>query len=184
MIYSSWALLKDRGRSDGGHARHIDLDEVQETIRASRACVPCTISRTITSGMVARAGHAIVEESHYREATLPRIREPLHERFGIDQATLQLETEGVGGELLDGDPRGRTRAPAVIYCGRGPVECAPGRAARGAEEPLLGLRCRGCRLRRSPAHALSTAVNRERVLGPRGRMPSRDDPDLGVGRRR
>ena len=40
------------------------------------------------------SGHAVVSQDDYAEPTVRRLREALHERFGIDHVTIQLETEG------------------------------------------------------------------------------------------
>jgi Co/Zn/Cd efflux system component len=44
--------------------------------------------------MVALSGHVVVGDDDYSPAMLTRIREPLHERFGINHVTVQLECEG------------------------------------------------------------------------------------------
>ena len=97
VIYSSWGLLKETvAVLMEGTPGHIDVDEMREVIRAVpgvRAVHDLHVW-TITSGMVAMSGHVVVDDGHYGEAILRDIREPLHERFGIDHATIQLETEG------------------------------------------------------------------------------------------
>ena len=94
VIYSSWALLKETVMVlMEGTPVHIDLDEIRETIRGVPGVqgVHDLHVWTITSGMVAMSGHVVVGDSDYREATLERIRQPLHDQFGIDHATIQLE---------------------------------------------------------------------------------------------
>lgn len=96
VIYSSWALLKETVVVlMEGTPMHIDLDQVRETIRAVPGVegVHDLHVWTITSGMVAMSGHVVVGDRDYQEATLERIRRPLHDQFGIDHATIQLEID-------------------------------------------------------------------------------------------
>ncbi len=48
---------------------------------------------TIASGMVALSGHVVVADERERGKLLQEMSDLLHERFGIDHATLQIETE-------------------------------------------------------------------------------------------
>jgi cobalt-zinc-cadmium efflux system protein len=97
VLYSSWALLKETvAVLMEGTPGHIDVDEVRETIRA----VPgvCSVHDlhvwTITSGMVSLSAHVCVEEGQLGQPILRKIRATLHDRFGIDHMTIQLEHEG------------------------------------------------------------------------------------------
>lgn len=97
LLYSAWALLNEAvSVLMEGAPGHVDVDQVRDAIRAVRGveAVHDLHVWTITSGMVALSGHVVVGEQDYSPATLMRIREPLHERFGIDHVTLQLECEG------------------------------------------------------------------------------------------
>ena len=94
VIFSSWNLLKETvGVLMEGAPGHIDVDEVRNSIRA----VPGVLDVhdlhvwTITSGMVSLSAHVVVEDDQYRQDTLTAIRKPLHDQFGIDHTTLQLE---------------------------------------------------------------------------------------------
>ena len=94
VIFSSWNLLKETvSVLMEGAPGHIDVDKVRETIRA----VPGVLDVhdlhvwTITSGMVSLSAHVVVKEGQYEQEMLTAIREPLHEQYGIDHATIQLE---------------------------------------------------------------------------------------------
>lgn len=97
VLFSSWSLLKETvAVLMEGTPGHIDVDEVREAMKA----VPGVTSVhelhvwTITSGMVSLSAHVCVEDGQYGPETLRSIREPLHDRFGIDHMTIQLEHEG------------------------------------------------------------------------------------------
>ena len=97
VIVSSWSLLRETVsvlmESAPGN---IDVDAV----RAEMLAVPGVASVhdlhvwSITSGMVALAAHAQVDAQKGNEV-LAMLRDRLHERFGIDHVTIQLETEGM-----------------------------------------------------------------------------------------
>jgi cobalt-zinc-cadmium efflux system protein len=97
VLYSSWALLKEAvAVLMEGAPGNVDVDQVRDAIRAVpgvRAVHDLHVW-TITSGLVALSGHVVVEDQDYSPAMLARIRDPLHERFGIDHVTVQLECEG------------------------------------------------------------------------------------------
>jgi cobalt-zinc-cadmium efflux system protein len=94
VIYSAWDLLRETlGVLMEGAPRHIDVDEVHETL----CCLPGVVAVhdlhvwTITSGMESLSVHVVVggEESH--GDMLTRVRSTLHDRFGIDHLTVQIE---------------------------------------------------------------------------------------------
>ena len=97
VLYSSWALLKEAvAVLMEGAPGDVDVDQVRDAIRAVpgvRAVHDLHVW-TITSGMVALSGHVVVGDEDYTPAMLTRIRGPLHDRFGIDHVTVQLECEG------------------------------------------------------------------------------------------
>jgi cobalt-zinc-cadmium efflux system protein len=96
VVYSSWVLLKETVavlmESAPGH---IDVDEVRNVI--------CRIADvrsahdlhvwTITSGMVALSVHIVVAGGRPARLVLAELRELLHERFGIDHTTIQIESD-------------------------------------------------------------------------------------------
>ncbi len=94
IIYSSWGLLKEAiAILMEGTPGHVDLDEV----RSVMAGVPGIQAVhdlhvwTITSGMEALSGHVVVEHGRSDPALLSALRAALHERFGIDHITIQVE---------------------------------------------------------------------------------------------
>ena len=97
VLYSSWALLKETvGVLMEGAPGHIDVDEVlaaMKRVEGVRAVHDLHVW-TITSGMVALSGHVVVGEQDLGQEMLARLRTTLHDRFGIDHVTLQLEPEG------------------------------------------------------------------------------------------
>jgi cobalt-zinc-cadmium efflux system protein len=94
VLFSSWNLLNESvSVLMEGTPSHIDVDEVRQMIRA----VPGVLEVhdlhvwTITSGMVSLSAHIVVEDDQYRQEVLGLVRKRLHDRFGIDHTTLQLE---------------------------------------------------------------------------------------------
>ena len=97
VLYSSWALLRESvSVLMEGAPGHIDVDEVREAMRAIPGVLAVSDLHvwTITSGMVALSAHVAIEEERGYRAMLAEIRRVLHDRFGIDHQTIQLEPEG------------------------------------------------------------------------------------------
>ncbi len=99
VLYSSWGLLRETvSVLMEGAPGHIDVDEVRLALRE----VPGVLSAhdlhvwTITSGMIALSAHVTAGEEQGSAALLGRIRRTLHDRFGIDHITVQIEPEGFG----------------------------------------------------------------------------------------
>jgi cobalt-zinc-cadmium efflux system protein len=96
VLYSSWGLLRETVsvlmESAPGH---IDVDEVRGTISA----VPGVTSAhdlhvwTISSGMVALSAHVSTPEQARHAQILTELKRALHDRFGIDHVTIQVEPE-------------------------------------------------------------------------------------------
>jgi cobalt-zinc-cadmium efflux system protein len=97
VLYSSWALLRETVAVLMEEApAHIDVDEVRNTIigiEGVRAVDDLHVW-TITSGMVSLSAHVAVADERQPRALLTEIRRSLHDRFGIDHITIQLEPEG------------------------------------------------------------------------------------------
>jgi cobalt-zinc-cadmium efflux system protein len=97
VIYSSWALLKE-AIAILMERTPDDLDI--EAVRAALAGGPGVRevhdlhAWTITSGMVSLSAHVIVANEQSPRDALRAAREVLHERFGLDHVTIQVETEG------------------------------------------------------------------------------------------
>jgi cobalt-zinc-cadmium efflux system protein len=93
VIVSSWGLLKESvGVLMEGVPQHLHLDEVAEVM----AGVPGVTAVhdlhvwTITSGFVALSAHVVVEPE-CPDDVLWRVRAAIHNRFGIDHSTIQVE---------------------------------------------------------------------------------------------
>lgn len=94
VIYSSWELIKETVsvlmESVPGH---IDIDEVRLSMLGAPgvAGVHDLHIWTITSGLEALSGHVIAQPMTDHRALLASLRDVLHERFGIDHITIQIE---------------------------------------------------------------------------------------------
>ncbi len=94
VVYSAWHLLRDTvGVLMEGAPSHIDVDEVRQALMGL-GCVRDVHDLhvwTITSGMESLSCHVVVDDGQcYREA-LTEVRAMLHDRFGIDHLTVQVE---------------------------------------------------------------------------------------------
>jgi len=97
VIYSAWSLLRDvvRVLMEGTPA-HIDLDEVRAALAEDEQVVDVHDLHvwTITSGLEALSGHVVSRETGACAGLLRRLRERVHDRFGIDHVTIQIEPPG------------------------------------------------------------------------------------------
>jgi cobalt-zinc-cadmium efflux system protein len=94
IVRSATALLMETvGVLMEAAPRHIDVDALRGELGslAGVAGVHDLHVWTITSGMDALSGHVVLEAGVRARAVLADAREMLHERFGIDHVTLQLE---------------------------------------------------------------------------------------------
>ena len=105
VLYSSWHLLRETvAVLMEGAPGHIDVDEVRDALHR----VPGVLSAhdlhvwTITSGMVSLSAHVVTPDDRGVGAVLDRIRTMLHDRFGIDHITIQVEPEDFVGCGPDG----------------------------------------------------------------------------------
>ena len=99
VIYSAWALLKESVNVLMESAPSgIDVDEVRDALMeiASVTAVHDLHVWTITSGLDALSAHVVTTGSRPAGECLSEIREAMHERFGIDHVTIQVEPEGFG----------------------------------------------------------------------------------------
>ena len=97
VVFSAWTLLRQAvDVLMEGTPRGIDVDDVRRAILAVTGV--CEVHDlhvwTITSGMVALSAHVGVPADGGRSGLLSEIREMLEHRFGIDHATIQVETGG------------------------------------------------------------------------------------------
>ncbi|HWO93727.1 MAG TPA: cation diffusion facilitator family transporter [Dehalococcoidia bacterium] len=102
ILPRSWDLMKKTLEVLlEGTPEHIDLEELEKSMVA----VPGVLAIhdlhvwTVTSGFVALSAHAETGERHDQHDTLVGLRRLLAERFGIDHATLQIETRALHEEL-------------------------------------------------------------------------------------
>jgi len=97
VTYSAWALLKEAVavlmESAPGS---IDVDALRDAILALEGVVGvCDLHVwTVTSGMESMSAHVVVAEGNGGTDMLRRVRDLVHDRFGIDHVTVQLEPEG------------------------------------------------------------------------------------------
>jgi cobalt-zinc-cadmium efflux system protein len=100
VIYSAWDLLKESvGVLLEGTPRHIVLPEVRAAMMAVDGVeeVHDLHVWTITSGMHAMSGHVVVGDRADRRQSgeiLADLHRELHDRFGLDHLTIQIEPRG------------------------------------------------------------------------------------------
>jgi len=96
VIYSSWNLLKQSvAVLMEGAPVHIDVDQVRDAMVSvpSVEGVHDLHIWTITSGLVSLSAHIVTNESSPDGSLLKELRELLHDRFGIDHITIQIEPD-------------------------------------------------------------------------------------------
>lgn len=97
VIYSSWALLRESvAVLMEGAPGHIDVDQVRDAIISTPNVqgVHDLHVWTITSGRESLSAHVVIGDACPGLVVLQRIRDTLHERFGIDHVTIQIEPQG------------------------------------------------------------------------------------------
>lgn len=96
VIHSAWRLVAASVAVLMESAPHgIDVDEVHAAmldVPGVRAVHDLHIW-TITSGLDSLSAHVVVEDGEPHVPLLSRLRDVLHDRFGIDHLTIQLEPE-------------------------------------------------------------------------------------------
>src|SRR5260370_6177223 len=95
IVWSSWYLIRDATNVLlEGTPAHINLAAVEEAILETEGVsdVHDLHVWTITSGREALSAHVIHGESVSAPALLQGLREKLHDRFGVDHLTIQMET--------------------------------------------------------------------------------------------
>jgi cobalt-zinc-cadmium efflux system protein len=95
IIFGAWRLIRESVNVLlEGTPAHINLKAVEETIRETDAVedVHDLHVWTITSGIEALSVHIIHREKTSQAELLRQIRARIHDRFGIDHLTIQLET--------------------------------------------------------------------------------------------
>ena len=95
IIFGAWRLIRDSVNVLlEGTPAHINLTAVEESIRQTEEVedVHDLHVWTITSGMEALSVHVVHRNTISQARLLRKIREKLHDDFGIDHLTIQLET--------------------------------------------------------------------------------------------
>src|SRR5207237_9625872 len=95
IVWSSWNLIREATNVLlEGTPAHINLAAVEEAILQTEgvANVHDLHIWTITSGREALSAHVIHEASMSQPILLKELRDKLHDRFGVDHLTLQMET--------------------------------------------------------------------------------------------
>jgi cobalt-zinc-cadmium efflux system protein len=95
VTYSAWGLLREVvGVLMEWAPTHIDVSEVERTLTGLPGV--CGVHDlhiwTISSGRVALAGHVVCEDERDPAKLLQQVTDLLHERFGIEHSTVQIET--------------------------------------------------------------------------------------------
>jgi len=94
IIYSAWDLLRETvSVLMEGAPGHIDVDEVRETLCGISGVVAVHDLHvwTITSGMECLSAHVVVADEAIACSMLARVRSTLHDKFGLDHLTIQVE---------------------------------------------------------------------------------------------
>lgn len=96
VLYSSWRLLAESvavlmQRAPGD----LDVDELRNAIvELDGVTAVCDLHVwTVTSGLLSMSAHVVVADASPHREMLARVRRLMHERFGIDHVTIQLEPE-------------------------------------------------------------------------------------------
>lgn len=103
IIFGSWRLIMDSVNVLlEGTPAHIDLAAVENTILQTEgvAGVHDLHVWTISSGMEALSAHISHDESVLHTDLLGKVRDRLHDAFGIDHLTIQMETIGRADETV------------------------------------------------------------------------------------
>jgi cobalt-zinc-cadmium efflux system protein len=95
IVWSSWHLIRESTNVLlEGTPSHINVAAVEETILQTEGVqdVHDLHIWTITSGREALSAHVIYVETISQAALLKQLRSKLHDRFGVDHLTIQMET--------------------------------------------------------------------------------------------
>lgn len=103
IIFGAWRLIVDSVNVLlEGTPAHINLAAVEETIleTAGVGGVHDLHVWTISSGIEALSAHISHDESVVHSDLLAAVREKLHDRFGLDHLTIQMETMDLEAEAV------------------------------------------------------------------------------------
>ena len=96
IVWSSWTLIRESTNVLlEGTPSHINLAAVEDSILETQGveAVHDLHVWTITSGREALSAHVIHGESVSQPELLKELRSKLHDRFGVDHLTIQMETQ-------------------------------------------------------------------------------------------
>ena len=97
VVYSSWRLLAESVSVLMESApRGIDVDEVFAALRDADGVAEVHDLHvwTITSGLECLSVHVVAQNGVRHGVLLKDLRNLVHDRFGIDHVTIQIEPEG------------------------------------------------------------------------------------------
>ncbi len=97
VIYSSWDLVKQAiAILMEGTPAHLDLEILQNAMREVDGVreVHDLHVWTITSGLDSLSAHAVLENGHDPRQALAALQTVLHDRFGIEHVTIQIDPAG------------------------------------------------------------------------------------------
>jgi len=103
IIYGSWNLIQETiNVLLEGTPAHINLAEVETAILVTDGVTAVHDLHvwTITSGLEALSAHVLHDESVIPAELLKRLRKNLHDQFGIDHLTIQMETPDFEDDAL------------------------------------------------------------------------------------
>ncbi len=103
IVWSSWNLIREATNVLlEGTPAHINLAAVEGVIRETRGVedVHDLHVWTITSGREALSAHVVHARTVVQPELLKELRVKLHDRFGVDHLTLQMETEDFEDETF------------------------------------------------------------------------------------
>jgi cobalt-zinc-cadmium efflux system protein len=97
VIFSSWNLVKQAiAILMESTPHHLDVDAVRSAmVSVAGVCEVHDLHIwTITSGMESLSAHVVLLSGFESQASLDSLRRVLHDRFGIDHITIQIEASG------------------------------------------------------------------------------------------
>ena len=103
IIFGAWRLILDSVNVLlEGTPRHINLDSVESAILETEGVsgVHDLHVWTISSGIDALSVHISHDDSVIHSELLAAVRSKLHDRFGIDHLTIQMEASGLEAEAI------------------------------------------------------------------------------------
>ncbi|MFN2453534.1 MAG: cation diffusion facilitator family transporter [Pyrinomonadaceae bacterium] len=103
IVWSSWNLIRESTNILlEGTPAHINLAAVEDAILQTEGVTDVHDLHvwTITSGREALSAHVILAETISQPELLKELRAKLHERFGVDHLTIQMETSDFEDETV------------------------------------------------------------------------------------